>query len=239
MIRGDFGNSGVVDLPTIQRYLNFHYSVTLDLFGADVSSNAATFYSTGLKGRFEEARIQDDHRLKEQTYPVLKAINGELATEAAPALNALNEKLRDDYIRDSVSGVARWNKIIQKIGLEFRLSVPHKGFQPADRRPGGAQSRSRWAHSQPGRLACQGAGVAAQRRRSSLCTLVDGPGYRSGEIRELDRTPGEGGQQEGRRFRIYSIRLSLCARPRRFPRSRGMYARFRSAGGPGGFWRFS
>jgi len=32
---------GVIDLPTIQRYLNFHYSVTLDLYGSDVSSNAA------------------------------------------------------------------------------------------------------------------------------------------------------------------------------------------------------
>jgi benzoyl-CoA 2,3-dioxygenase component B len=119
---------GVVDLPTIQRYLNFHYSVTLDLFGADVSSNAATFYSTGLKGRFEESRIQDDHLLKEQTYPVLKATNGELVPEAAPALNALNEKLRDDYIKDTVAGVGRWNKVIQRNELEFRLAVPHKGF---------------------------------------------------------------------------------------------------------------
>jgi benzoyl-CoA 2,3-dioxygenase component B len=119
---------GVVDLPTIQRYLNFHYSVTLDLFGADVSSNAATFYSTGLKGRYEEGRIQDDHVLKEQSYPVLKAVNGEMITADAPALNALNEKLRDDYIKDSVSGVGRWNKIVQKCGPEYRLMVPHKGF---------------------------------------------------------------------------------------------------------------
>src|SRR3546814_17310448 len=29
--------AGVIDLPTIQRYLNFHYSVTIDLFGADQS----------------------------------------------------------------------------------------------------------------------------------------------------------------------------------------------------------
>ncbi|HXA35475.1 MAG TPA: benzoyl-CoA 2,3-epoxidase subunit BoxB [Steroidobacteraceae bacterium] len=119
---------GVVDLPTLQRYLNFHYSVTLDLFGADVSSNAATFYSTGLKGRFEESRIQDDHILKDLCYPVLKAADGELVSAPAPALNALNEKLRDDYIKDSVSGVGRWNKVIQKSGLDFRLSVPHKGF---------------------------------------------------------------------------------------------------------------
>src|SRR5438093_10331495 len=48
---------GVIDLPTVQRYLNFHFSVTMDLFGADVSSNAATFYSSGLKGRFGETKI--------------------------------------------------------------------------------------------------------------------------------------------------------------------------------------
>jgi benzoyl-CoA 2,3-dioxygenase component B len=68
---------GVVDLPTIQRYVNFHYSVTLDLFGADVSSNAATFYSTRLKGRYEEKRIQDDHILKDQFYPVLQVAGAE------------------------------------------------------------------------------------------------------------------------------------------------------------------
>src|SRR6202045_1956306 len=67
---------GVVDLPTIQRYLNFHYSVTLDLFGADVSSNAATFYTTGLKGRFREDRLKDDHLLQEATYPILEGDTG-------------------------------------------------------------------------------------------------------------------------------------------------------------------
>ena len=59
--------AGVIDLPTLQRYLNFHYSVTIDLFGADESSNAATFYSTGLKGRFEEGKRTDDHQLRGQT----------------------------------------------------------------------------------------------------------------------------------------------------------------------------
>jgi len=119
---------GVVDLPTIQRYINFHYSVTLDLFGADVSSNAATFFSTGLKGRFEESRIQDDHVLKDQTYPVLQVADGKLVTVAAPALNALNEKLRDDYIKDSLAGVMRWNKVIKRAGVDFQLTLPHKGF---------------------------------------------------------------------------------------------------------------
>lgn len=92
----------MIDLPTIQRYLNFHFSVTIDLFGADESSNAATFYSTGLKGRFEEGKRVDDHKLKDQTYKVLNVVNGQMTEKDVPMLNALNEVLRDDYIKDSV-----------------------------------------------------------------------------------------------------------------------------------------
>ncbi|CAM3843698.1 benzoyl-CoA 2,3-epoxidase subunit BoxB [Roseateles saccharophilus] len=120
--------AGVIDLPTIQRYLNFHFSVTIDLFGADESSNAATFYSTGLKGRFEEGKRMDDHVLKGQTYPVLHVENGRLVEKQVPMLNALNEVLRDDYIKDSIAGVERWNKVIEKAGIPFRLKVPHKAF---------------------------------------------------------------------------------------------------------------
>jgi benzoyl-CoA 2,3-dioxygenase component B len=119
---------GVIDLPTIQRYLNFHFSVTIDLFGADVSSNAATFYSSGLKGRYEETKFTDDHLLRDAVYPVLQVLDRRLATGEAPALNALNEKLRDDYIKDSVAGVGRWNRIIRKAGIPFELTVPHKAF---------------------------------------------------------------------------------------------------------------
>jgi len=43
-------------------------------------------------------------------------------------LNALNEVLRDDYIKDSVGGIGRWNKVMEKAGLPHRLSVPHKAF---------------------------------------------------------------------------------------------------------------
>jgi benzoyl-CoA 2,3-dioxygenase component B len=120
--------AGVIDLETLQRYLNFHYSVTIDLFGADQSSNAATFYSSGLKGRFEEAKRNDDHVLKGDTYEILDVQDGRLAARRVPMLNALNEVLRDDFIRDSVGGVERWNKVIEKAGLAFRLAVPHKAF---------------------------------------------------------------------------------------------------------------
>ncbi len=119
---------GVIDLPTIQRYINFHSSVTMDLFGSDVSSNAATFYTTGLKGRFEESKITDDHILKGVTYPVFEPDNGRLVSRDMPALNALNEKLRDDFVKDSVAGAGRWNRIIQKAGIPFELKAPHKAF---------------------------------------------------------------------------------------------------------------
>ena len=119
---------GVIDLPTLQRYLNFHYSVTIDLFGADQSSNAATFYSAGLKGRYEETKRDDDHVLKGGSYKILEVKDGALIEKEVPLLNALNEVLRDDFIRDSVAGVARWNKVIERAGLDFRLVVPHKAF---------------------------------------------------------------------------------------------------------------
>jgi benzoyl-CoA 2,3-dioxygenase component B len=120
--------AGVIDLPTIQRYINFHYSVTIDLFGADESSNAAIFYSSGLKGRYEEGKRVDDHVLKGQTYKVLEVREGHLIEKDVPMLNALNEVLRDDYIKDSVAGVERWNKVLTKANIPVRLSVPHKAF---------------------------------------------------------------------------------------------------------------
>src|SRR4029078_9346972 len=92
-------DAAVIALPTIQRYVNFHYSVTLDLFGAEQSSNAAMFYSSGLKGRFDEGLRGDDHQLKDQTYEVLELQGGRVVAKRVPMLNALNEVLRDDYIK--------------------------------------------------------------------------------------------------------------------------------------------
>ena len=125
---GKLRAAGVIDLPTIQRYINFHYSVTIDLFGADESSNAATFYSSGLKGRYEEGKRVDDHILKSQTYKVLEIRDGQIHEKEVPMLNALNEVLRDDYIKDSIAGVERWNKVLTKAGIPMSFSVPHKAF---------------------------------------------------------------------------------------------------------------
>ena len=119
---------GVIDLPTVQKKLNLHYTLSLDLFGSEVSTNAANAFNSGLKGRFREVTINDDHRLESSTYPVLKYVNGEIKLVDEPALTALNMRLRDDYTQDCAKGVERWNKIIEKTGVNFRLVLPHVAF---------------------------------------------------------------------------------------------------------------
>jgi benzoyl-CoA 2,3-dioxygenase component B len=122
---------GLIDLETIQRYLNFHYSVTLDLFGGDASSNAANYYTAGLKGRYEETKIEDDHLLTEGDYPTFEVAGDKVVEKRVPALTALNERLRDDYIHEIEAGVARWNRNMERAGLPHRLTLPHKGFHRA------------------------------------------------------------------------------------------------------------
>ena len=119
---------GVIDLPTLQKYLNFHYSVTSDLFGSEISSNAASFYANGLKGRFEETKLADDHRLQGSDYPYMEVAGDRIVVKHAPALTALNERLRDDWVADVHAGVDRWNRIPEKAGIAFRFTLPHKGF---------------------------------------------------------------------------------------------------------------
>jgi benzoyl-CoA 2,3-dioxygenase component B len=122
---------GVIDLQTIQRYLNFHYSVTLDLFGSEVSSNAATFFTSGLKGRYHETNLPDDHVLGDATYPLSEVADGRLTDREVPALSSLNARLRDDYIHEVQLGLDRWNRHLANAGLPHRLTLPHKAFHRA------------------------------------------------------------------------------------------------------------
>ena len=119
---------GVIDLPTIQKKLNLHYTLSLDLFGQEVSTNAANAFNAGIKGRYMEHRQTDDHQLKNDTYPVWDFIDGKLLRHEVPALTAINMRLRDDYTRDAAGGVGRWNKIIQKAGINFEMKLPHESF---------------------------------------------------------------------------------------------------------------
>ncbi|MBT3330238.1 MAG: benzoyl-CoA 2,3-epoxidase subunit BoxB [Rhodospirillaceae bacterium] len=119
---------GGIDLPTIQKYLNFHFSVSVDLFGSERSTNAANFYAMGLKGRFEETKIDDDHKLGNDQYPIMELEGEKFVTNQDNALTVINERLRDDYVTDCDRGVRRWNQIIKRAGIDFELSLPHRAF---------------------------------------------------------------------------------------------------------------
>ena len=119
---------GVIDLPTIQKKLNLHYSLSLDLFGNEVSTNAANAFNAGIKGRYMEHRLDDDHKLQRDTYDVRMVSEDQIVTEEMPALNAINMRLRDDYVKDASGGLTRWNKIMKRKNIDFEFRLPHEGF---------------------------------------------------------------------------------------------------------------
>jgi benzoyl-CoA 2,3-epoxidase subunit B len=120
---------GGIDVGTLQRYLNFHYAVSLDLFGAETSTNAANYFAAGLKGRYQEERRADDHRLIGAMRTVPEATDHGIAGRQASALSALNETLREDYVADCQKGVDRWNRALAAVGASLKL--PHVGFNRA------------------------------------------------------------------------------------------------------------
>ena len=127
----DVAPLGGINIDTLQRYLNLHYSVSLDLFGAETSTNAANYFAAGLKGRFQEAHRDDDHKLHSSTAIVPSVVSnnggGTIEDRTVPALSALNSILRDDYVEDCQKGVDRWNRILEPVGANLRL--PHVGFR--------------------------------------------------------------------------------------------------------------
>ncbi|MHB1434461.1 MAG: benzoyl-CoA 2,3-epoxidase subunit BoxB [Streptosporangiaceae bacterium] len=124
----DAGPFGAIPLAVLQKYLNFHYSVSLDLFGGETSTNVANYYTAGLKGRWAEDRRADDHRLTDDPMNVDALVDGRPGQIEVPALTGLNTDLRRQYIADCQTGVNRWNKILADAGLPHRLKLPHVAF---------------------------------------------------------------------------------------------------------------
>jgi benzoyl-CoA 2,3-dioxygenase component B len=115
---------GAIDLPTIQRYLNFWFTSSLDLFGSEVSSNAATSFANGIKGRPDEAQYQD-HVCEDATFD----LDSPEGRQTVSLRNAMNEVMRESYIKDCEIGVKRWNMQIQRAGHDFRLRLPSARFR--------------------------------------------------------------------------------------------------------------
>jgi benzoyl-CoA 2,3-dioxygenase component B len=115
---------GAIDLATLQRYLNFWCSSSLDLFGSEISSNSAANFASGLKGRPDETQYED-HTLRNASFKLLTP-EGE---QEVPMLNALNEVMRESYLKDCEIGLKRWNRLIERAGFDFRLSLPSSRFR--------------------------------------------------------------------------------------------------------------
>jgi benzoyl-CoA 2,3-dioxygenase component B len=115
---------GAVDLPLLQKYLNFWCSSSLDLFGSEISSNAAASFASGLKGRPDEAQYPD-HVLREATM----SVDTPGGMQQVPTLNALNEVMRESYLKDCEIGLKRWNRTIERAGHGIRLTLPSARFR--------------------------------------------------------------------------------------------------------------
>ena len=124
---GDVRQSGGIDLPTLQKYINDWYSLSLDLFGGEISSNAAEYFAAGLKGRVNEKRY-DDHLALDGTYRMEVPEGGTLVGQDVPLRNSMNAVLHDAYVEDNQRGVDMWNKTLAEHGIDVRLSLPHRGF---------------------------------------------------------------------------------------------------------------
>jgi benzoyl-CoA 2,3-epoxidase subunit B len=121
--------AGAIDLPTMQRYLNFWFSSSLDLFGAESSSNVASYFAAGVKGRPDEAKL-DDHLCRDGAMTIAKPDGkGGVTGEEIPLRNAMNEIVRNAYIRECEIGVRRWNGFIAAAGFKAGLALPSPRFR--------------------------------------------------------------------------------------------------------------
>jgi benzoyl-CoA 2,3-dioxygenase component B len=123
--------AGGVPLDILQKYCNFWFSLSLDLFGGEISSNAADFFAAGLKGRFREDALEE-HKALGETYKLEVPENGKLVEQLVPLRNAMNEVLRDEYVKDCQRAVDRWNKTLEKAGVAgLKLRLPNRRFHRA------------------------------------------------------------------------------------------------------------
>jgi benzoyl-CoA 2,3-dioxygenase component B len=187
----DVRAGGGLDLPLIQRHLNLWFALSLDLFGGEVSSNAAAFFAAGLKGRYREEHYAD-HTALAESYRMPTAKEGRLVEEDVPLRNAMNEVLRDAYVEDCERAVSRWNQRLEAAGLASRLRLPSKRFhrqiglyagQPFDPE-GGLVSREEWDER-------RGAWLPTEADRAYVTTLMQ-PVYERGRIASWIAPPARG-----------------------------------------------
>ncbi|MBW6494460.1 MAG: benzoyl-CoA 2,3-epoxidase subunit BoxB [Burkholderiaceae bacterium] len=126
--------AGGIDLELLQRYLNYWFTSSLDLFGGEDSSNAASAFATGIKGRPDEAGYAD-HLERDTSFELARPVadwdgSGDgIAVDEIPMRNATNEVVRQSYIRDCEIGLKRWNRTLERSGTGFQLALPSSHFR--------------------------------------------------------------------------------------------------------------
>jgi benzoyl-CoA 2,3-dioxygenase component B len=125
---GDPRALGGIRLQTVQKYINYWFSYSIDLFGSEVSSNGADYFAASLKGRWKEMDAWEDHVALEGHEIIPHIKNGAVVNEEIPIRNAMNELLRRAYISDCERVAIRWNKALEEIDIDFRVSLPHPRF---------------------------------------------------------------------------------------------------------------
>lgn len=120
--------AGAIDLPTVQRYMNFWFSSSLDLFGSDSSSNAALYFASGVKGRPDEAKF-DDHLALDQSYELETPDGaGGVAIQSIALRNAMNAVTRNAYADECTTFITQFNRFIENEGFEYRFALPSQRF---------------------------------------------------------------------------------------------------------------
>ncbi|MGE0707643.1 MAG: benzoyl-CoA 2,3-epoxidase subunit BoxB [Planctomycetota bacterium] len=128
---GDVTKLGGIPLATIQKWVNFWFSSSLDLFGSEDSSNSATFFAAGLKGRWAESKpgAYEDHKALDGSYRVaVPRADGGFDDRDIPLRRAMNLVLRDSYVHDCEKVLERWNRVLEKAELDDRLYLPSDRF---------------------------------------------------------------------------------------------------------------
>ena len=121
---------GAIPLPVIQRYINEWCSASYDLFGGEDSSNAASFFAAGLKGRYQESddAKYPDHVALEGAFTAKVHENGAWTERQIPLRRAMNASLLEAYVSDCERVLARWNGVLEEHGLNERLTLPSTRF---------------------------------------------------------------------------------------------------------------
>ncbi len=197
----------------IQKYLNFHYSVSLDLFGGETSTNVANYFTAGLKGRWiggaAQGRPPAHRRLASAS---TRSSTGEIGQTEVAALVGLNTDLRREYIADCQSGVKRWNRILDERRAAAAAGLPHVGVQPPGRRVRRHRGHARTARCSPPSEweRAQGRVAADRRRQDATSRSLMQPVYEPGKIAAWIAPPRQG--INGKPFDYEYVHLALRER---------------------------